>query len=167
MHATLPVLDCDGVRRYYSIVWFIHGDKFLSCNARFYHANATISPMRTLLAATLLSLFLCATVHATTTGEELLQKCKGIASKPTVYESGFCAGYISATIETLSMWETSDFYSKRTHEQDAKFCFPDNVDNGQILLVFIKYLEDHPEELHKPANLLFVQAMRKAFPCKK
>jgi hypothetical protein len=49
----------------------------------------------------------------------------------------------------------------------VKFCLPVNVDNGQILLVFIKYLEDDPEELHKPANLLFVEEMRKAFPCKK
>jgi hypothetical protein len=43
---------------------------------------------------------------------------------------------------------------------------PAEVTNGQIVLVFVKYLEVHPERLHKPANLLLVEALRKAFPCK-
>jgi Rap1a immunity proteins len=121
--------------------------------------------MRTLLAATLLLIF-CGTVHAqATTGETILKKCKGIASKPSAWDDGFCAGFIDATIDTLTMWEASDIFAKRTHDKDVKFCFPTNVDNGQIILVFVKYLEDHPEELHKPANLLFVESMRKAFPC--
>jgi Rap1a immunity proteins len=134
--------------------------------------SAKLLPMRTLLVATLLSLFLCSTgvaqpaaVHAASSGEELLQKCKGIGSKPTGYDDGFCAGFITGTIDTLHMWIASDIFAKRTHDEDVKFCFPDNVDNRQILLVFIKYLEEHPEELHKPANLLFVEAMRKVFPC--
>lgn len=123
--------------------------------------------MRTLLAATLLSLLVCGTVRAqAASGEELLKKCKGIESKPTAYDNGFCAGFITATIDTLRMWEVSDYVAKRTHDKDMKFCFPDNVDNGQILLVFVKYLEDHPEELHKAATLLFVEAMGRAFPCK-
>lgn len=121
--------------------------------------------MRTLLAATLL-LILCGTAHAQTTGEGILQKCKGISSKPTAFDDGFCAGYIEGVLATVYMWEANDEVAKRTHDSDVKFCIPDTVTNGQIILVFMKYLEDHPEELHRPANTLFVIAMRKAFPCK-
>jgi hypothetical protein len=28
---------------------------------------------------------------------------------------GYCAGFISAVLDTLNMWEASDVYEKRTH----------------------------------------------------
>jgi hypothetical protein len=115
------------------------------------------------LAVAVFSLLLCSAAFAADTGEELLHKCKVTEPK---FDSGFCAGYIGATLDTLNMWEASDAFEKRTHDGDVKFCLPAEVTNGQIVLVFVKYLEDHPEELHKPANLLLVKALRKAFPCK-
>ncbi len=45
-------------------------------------------------------------------------------------------------------------------------CIPENVTNGQVSDVVIKYLRDHPEERHILAAILVVKAMAEAFPCK-
>ncbi|MGO9640246.1 MAG: Rap1a/Tai family immunity protein [Candidatus Acidiferrales bacterium] len=33
--------------------------------------------------------------------------------------------------------------------------------------VFVKFLDDHPEELNRPAALLLAEALHEAFPCGK
>jgi len=48
---------------------------------------------------------------------------------------------------------------------DLSFCMPATVTNDQIVKIFIKYLDEHPEELHQPASLLLATSLRKAFPC--
>jgi hypothetical protein len=40
------------------------------------------------------------------------------------------------------------------------------VTNDQVVKVFVKYLDDHPEELHRVAALLLSEALHSAFPCK-
>jgi hypothetical protein len=47
------------------------------------------------------------------------------------------------------------------------WCFPDGVTNEQTMLVVQKYLRDYPEELHKFAVILTVDALVDAFPCGK
>jgi Ssp1 endopeptidase immunity protein Rap1a len=128
--------------------------------------SANMKPTILFLLA-LLSFALCgnAAAHATS-GEEMLKKCKKIPDTAS-FDAGFCAGFVDAVLDTLNMWEASDVFEKRSHDKDVRFCLPEEVTNGQILLVFVKYLEDHPEELHKPANLLLIEALRKAFPCER
>lgn len=46
-----------------------------------------------------------------------------------------------------------------------RFCPPNGVDTGQLTRVFVKYLQDHPEQLHLDAGLLLWFALEKAFPC--
>lgn len=46
-----------------------------------------------------------------------------------------------------------------------RFCTPDNVTNGQMEDIVVKYLKDHPDERHMLAAILVVKAMTKAFPC--
>jgi len=66
------------------------------------------------------------------------------------------------------MWEVWEAKPGTTakRNRDLSFCLPDQVTNDQIIKIFVKYLDDHPEELHQPASLLLVTSMRKAFPCK-
>jgi hypothetical protein len=47
------------------------------------------------------------------------------------------------------------------------YCPPEDVTYDQYSQVFIKYLEDHPEELHKVASKLLYNSLIKAFPCPK
>jgi hypothetical protein len=46
-------------------------------------------------------------------------------------------------------------------------CPDENVTNGQEKRVVLKYLQDHPEELHLDAATLVERALAKAFPCPK
>ena len=49
----------------------------------------------------------------------------------------------------------------------ALFCHPDMVNNGQTARIVVKYLGDHPGELHKPDSALAFVALREPFPCRK
>ena len=46
-------------------------------------------------------------------------------------------------------------------------CPDENVTSGQEKRVVLKYLQDHPEELHLEATVLVEKALAKAFPCPK
>lgn len=56
----------------------------------------------------------------------------------------------------------SQFYSSRL------WCSPhnNNVSVPQTIRVFVKYMEEHPEELHEKVSILATRAFMKAFPCK-
>ena len=125
--------------------------------------------------AVLLSLVLSADARAqTTTGADIIGKCKQAvrdvdndtsADKPPVksFDVGFCFGFIDGANSAQQVWAASDKTNHRNHSMG--YCFPDAVTNGQMLRVFVKYLDDHPQDLHEPAALLYIEAMRRAFPC--
>lgn len=46
------------------------------------------------------------------------------------------------------------------------FCRPDDIENGQLVRIVVKYIRDAPEFAHLPAPSLIINAMRKAYPCK-
>ena len=66
-------------------------------------------------------------------------------------DAGFCSGIVEGT-----MWSL----------QIAKLvCLPNGMTLGQGLKVLVKYMDDHPEELHMHAADLDVRAFVKAWPC--
>lgn len=95
-----------------------------------------------------------------TGGEEIQKECEKPDAVPSAFSNGFCAGFVTGVVEAQTMWE------RRTLKHPS-FCLPEKSTNGQILKVFTKYLDDHPEELHQPAALLLVTSLRHAFPCGK
>lgn len=46
------------------------------------------------------------------------------------------------------------------------FCIPDHAANSDLAEALVKYLNKHPDDLHKKVNDLIFTAFRKAFPCK-
>jgi hypothetical protein len=46
-------------------------------------------------------------------------------------------------------------------------CLPDGVSYDQIVRVVVKYLQSHPERLHRRGKGLAVEALSAAFPCPK
>ena len=66
-------------------------------------------------------------------------------------------------MNTQDFWKATDLIQKTTHS--PHYCLPEDVTNGDILEVFNKYLNYHPEELNKPAAFLLVEALAKAFAC--
>jgi hypothetical protein len=106
----------------------------------------------------------------TITGAHIQDQCEKTSNGTEPFSNGFCAGFIDGVLEAQVMWEV--FESKGSvgtlkRNPQLSFCLPAEVTNGQVVKIFTKYLDDHPEELHEPAALLLVTSLRKAFPCGK
>jgi hypothetical protein len=105
-----------------------------------------------------LLLLLSASAHpqrvSTTTGNDLLESCES-----RDFKQAFCLGYITGVTDFDGM-DGAAFPERR------RSCIPENVSNGQVRDVVVKYLKDHPEERHLLAAVLIVEAASKAFPCK-
>jgi len=48
-----------------------------------------------------------------------------------------------------------------------KTCFPVGSTLGQIVKVFLRYADTHPEELHMDSFVLIIFALNDAWPCEK
>ncbi|NYT36641.1 hypothetical protein ERD78_07140 [Allopusillimonas soli] len=81
------------------------------------------------------------------TGNELLSTCQD------EYSHMFCMGYVVGSLET---WYTSN---------TARFCIPENVTQGQLTDITIKYLKNNPESRNLEASLFVASAISEAFPC--
>jgi hypothetical protein len=49
---------------------------------------------------------------------------------------------------------------------DPPFCIPDDVTLGQRVAVVVKYIDQHPEEMHQSFAYLAYRASEEAWPCK-
>jgi Rap1a immunity proteins len=74
-----------------------------------------------------------------------------------------CPAYLQGALDTFEFVRVTD--SKKY--EAASICIPDAVKSDQAVRVFMKYSDDHPEELHHSAPLVVWEAMHKAFPCPK
>jgi len=71
----------------------------------------------------------------------------------------YCMGYVFGTLDSFrGLGKTS---------QLKFFCEPKGVTGEQILLMTVKYLGQHPEDLHYGASSLVLNMMVSAFPCAK
>jgi len=68
-----------------------------------------------------------------------------------------CLGFIQG------LNQMNDFYGLKG--APMFFCRPREVTAGQATRIVVKYLRDHPEELHKEDFVLVVAALSAAFPC--
>jgi hypothetical protein len=83
------------------------------------------------------------------TGSMLLDYCQKTDSPAS---QTFCSGYVAGISDALD---------------DHFFCGPSEGQLSQSKKVVIKYLNEHPEILHKSASGLAIDALKAAFPCKR
>jgi hypothetical protein len=116
--------------------------------------------MKRFFSATLLLLLVSASAHSqrvsTMTGNTLLEACES----KDAFQHALCLGYIQGATDIDAM-------DGATFPERRRSCVTENVTNGQIEDVVVKYLRDHPEERHLLAAILVVRAVAKAFPCKR
>ena len=96
-------------------------------------------------------------VHVYLTGSKLSQLCSSPLASTAFYE---CHGYVAGAHD-VSKEILLHLYGER-----AAYCIPNSIGTLQLALVVKKYLEEHPENLHKNAGGLIVNAFHEAFPCK-
>jgi hypothetical protein len=100
-------------------------------------------------------------------GNWLLQTC-GEADKPVDQSSKLsdlqtCLTYISGVTDGFTFGLLA---STKEKINEGGICPPEGVILGQKARIVKQYLDQHPQELHKPAVLLIIRALHSAFPCK-
>ena len=94
-------------------------------------------------------------------GNELLQNCEYLISQNVESDMAFY-GAARCTGIVRGVWLATQLAS--TH-MGGNLCAPDEGTTGQMARVVVKYLKDHPEELHMDEVVLISQALLDAFPC--
>jgi Rap1a immunity proteins len=115
------------------------------------------------LVAVFLLLF-CGQAKAQKTGNTVMKMCTPLYEGQKAPEN-FCLGFIVGAGQMIRLWQEADETWKR--KNPLNICIPSEATNGQLIRVFRKYLEGHPEVGHFPAGALFVKALQEAFPCGK
>jgi len=97
-----------------------------------------------------------ATSSAIASGADAIEGCRAATGRTAtvdrvVYDAGFCLGVVEGTMWSLQITNL--------------LCLPKGVTHGQGLKVLVKYMDDHPEELHERVGQLAAEAFVKAWPC--
>ena len=97
--------------------------------------------------------------HAFITGNNLVEYCDDYEQYEQdggSFRGGYCYGFVGGITQTLHVSDKSD---------KNKICASENVTQKQVVSIVRKYMEEHPEMLHKRADMLVIIALRIAFPC--
>lgn len=101
--------------------------------------------------------FLSSVAKADMTGNDLKDYCSFYPQHTE--KTALCMGYIGGTLDMVHGVDKS--LKVRTA------CEPASVTGDQLIAMVIKYLDDHPEQLHLVAASLIWNMYTKAFPCPK
>jgi hypothetical protein len=74
-----------------------------------------------------------------------------------------CNGYLQGAVDTFEFERQTGV--QKYSGQSA--CVPSTVNVGQLVRVYVKYADEHPEELHLAGSIMVWNAIHKAFPCSK
>jgi hypothetical protein len=99
-------------------------------------------------------------------GNEYLSGCAGITDSDvksgSAFIQGLCFGYLTGFLDGYE--GGARVYASKG--KNVTFCLPPEGTRGQNVRVFMKYLSDHPENLHESTGSLIIRAIHAAFPCK-
>jgi len=86
-------------------------------------------------------------------GNKLLPECE------TKDFERICMNYIMGVVDTVAVVIFAE-------KGEDFFCINSGVNSDQLRRVFINYANKYPEELHKSASAIVVNAIIEKFPCK-
>ncbi len=124
----------------------------------------------TLVAVLLLTVAaLAQTPKNTRTGNELLRQCNEMMKmmdKPVpginFADAMHCLGYIDGAADFAAMGE---MWSKEHNYKQAFLCVPVKAERRQLVRVVVRYMNEHPKELHKDKAEIVALAFSQAFHC--
>jgi hypothetical protein len=102
------------------------------------------------------------------TGNELLQSCKErvrTSQSKAVTQSNACSGYIDGALDAYRMVRSGLGYL--TKYPEGNVCVSAGVSDSQRVDILIRFMEEHPEQLHLDGSELVIDAFLKVFPCHK
>lgn len=77
-------------------------------------------------------------------------------------KAGTCMGFIQGVLD----YDTIATTDENGHPAGRHFCVPAEASETQLAKVVAKYGDDHPQQLHLPAAVVVLLAMKDAFPCR-
>lgn len=78
----------------------------------------------------------------------------------------YCKGYLMGIVEEQFVWAAADPPAPTGADPGVRhFCLPDALTPEQEVRVIVKWLEDHPEQLHEGALVVVHRALGEAFSC--
>jgi hypothetical protein len=113
----------------------------------------------------LLGILICggATAAHALSADTVAQRCKALkVEKPSEADLGkasFCLGYMMGAVEIQAYLHQKGIGSQ------VDVCIPDSIDGKEMALVFLKYLDDYPEELQVNAAIVVHAAIARTY-CK-
>lgn len=72
----------------------------------------------------------------------------------------FCNLYVAGVRNGASM-------EAAIQKRNPSMCFPAEATNEQLSMSLVKFLREHPENLHLPSQLVIYAMANKYYPCKK
>ena len=72
------------------------------------------------------------------------------------FQAGSCLGYIRAA---------NDMYEIMVNNANRTICIPSGLDAKHLVMVVVKYLNEHPEKLQDPASASVYESFQVYFPC--
>ena len=75
-------------------------------------------------------------------------------------KQNYCLGFVSGVEEGLRAFRKEDGNSS-----SSSFCIPSKTKSKQLVDAFDRYAVANQSDLDKPAALVIVEALKKAFPC--
>ena len=101
---------------------------------------------------------------AADTAAQLLENCKDALANNETAGAGVCLGFVGGTWEAANMVNAIRRFDPNCFELPS-YCIPNGVTLGQMVQVVVKYIKQHPENLHNKASIVSLNAMRTAWPC--
>jgi len=107
-------------------------------------------------------------------GNEVLDKCQTSlrfyenngAPPGEHFDAGWCIGWINSALE-LNHLNAEWLDMTKVKSGLIQFCTPvDGIPVIQAVRIVVKYLKNHPEQLHENGMGLTVAALKDSFPCK-
>jgi hypothetical protein len=108
-------------------------------------------------------------------GNALLESCNETVkfmndsnASVSMAKSAWCLGYIQGFVSSMEAqkMDKSTTYAAYLKSNVLGISLPPDVTSGQIARVIVKWLQDHPQELHHDIGLLTHIILREAFPAK-
>ena len=96
------------------------------------------------------------------TGNDLLYQCE---SADPVERIG-CLNYVLGIADGFDFADAIHMLANRSIQGITGICFPEGVTAGQDRAVVIRYLRNHPADLHLASSALIRNAYAQAWPCK-
>jgi hypothetical protein len=89
-------------------------------------------------------------------GSELLEYCEYYLNETNASLANACYGYVAGHHDTEKFlsFEAINYY-----------CVPQGTGSKELIEVAVKYLKDHPRDLHYAASSLLFIAFTQAYPC--